>query len=112
MDNTVERLHSLLYSKLRFESPVLSGNMQMNISEKGMNIVIDAPFYDMKKWLKDKVIVHTGKTYNGYVAYAELVNKLGGFATHNESEGWVNRAIMDVVKIIANEIGAEVIYEL
>ena len=112
MENIVEKLHSLLFSKLLLESPVLSGNMKMNISESGMDIVIDAPFYDMKQWNEKQVIVHTGAIINGRTAYAEWVNRLGAFGRHNKSEGWVNRAILEVVNIIANQIGAEVVYEL
>lgn len=112
MQEIVDKIHSLLYSKLTMDVPVLSGNMSMNISANGSEIIIDAPFYDMKRWLKDGTIIHTGRIINGKTAYAEWVNRLGGFATHNDSEGWVNRAVLDVVNIIANEIGAEVIDEL
>jgi hypothetical protein len=113
METTVERLHSLLFSNLVLRSPVLSGNMQQNISQSGdREIIIDAPFYDMKKWKQSGVIVHTGAIINGRTAYAEWVNNLGGFATHNKSEEWVERAIEEVVYAIANEIGAEVINEL
>lgn len=112
MKNVVEKIHTLLFSKLRLDSPVLSGNMQMNITESGRDITIDAPFYDMSKWKETGAIVHTGKMYYGKTAYAEWVNEMGGFGSHNESEGWVNRSILEVVNIIANEIGAEVIYDI
>lgn len=117
MDNIVERLHALLFSNLILSSPVLSGNMQslIQVGLQGSDtreIIIDAPFYDPKKWEKEKVIVHTGEVIDGRTAYAEWVNKYGAFFKHNKSEGWVNRSILEVVTAIANEIGAQVIYEL
>lgn len=113
----VEKIHSLLLPNLMLKSPVLSGNMKSLIkngiiSDGLREIVIDAPFYDMKKWKDSGVVVHTGNVIQGRTAYAEWVNRLGAFATHNKSEKWVNRAILEVVQPIANEIGAEVIYEL
>ena len=117
MDDVVEILHSLLYNVLIIESPVLSGSMKSMI-QTGMDtpserqIIIDAPFYDLKKWNEDKTVVYTGSIIQGRTAYAEWVNRLGGFATHNKSEKWVNRAIHEVVDAIASQIGAEVIYEI
>ena len=117
MEDIVEKIHALLFSNLILSSPVLSGNMQslIQVGLQGSStreILIDAPFYDMNKWKKEGVIVHTGETIDGKTAYAEWVNALGAFGTHNKSEGWVNRAIIQVVDAIANEIGAQVIYEL
>lgn len=117
MENIVEKIHALLFSNLVMQSPVLSGNMQsmIQVGIQGgdtREIIIDAPFYDMKRWNKDKVVVHTGEVVNGMTAYAESVNRSGAFGRHNKSEGWVNRAIKEVVETIANEIGAEVVYEL
>lgn len=117
MENLVEKIHSLLFSNLTLSSPVLSGNMKSYIkttlvSKDECEIVIDAPFYDMKRWEKENVIVHTGETIEGRTAYAEWVNRLGAFNRHNKSEGWVNRAILEVVSAIANQISAEVVYEL
>ena len=65
MEDIVNKIHSLLYSKLTMDVPVLSGNMSMSISENGMEIIIDAPFYDMKRWLKDGTIIHTGRVIDG-----------------------------------------------
>lgn len=117
MDSIVEKIHSLLFSNLVLSSPVLSGNMKSMIKSviqdgDTAKIVIDAPFYDMKKWEKENVIVYTGENISGRTAYAEWVNRLGGFGTHNKSEKWVNRAILEVVQAVAGEIGAQVIYEL
>lgn len=117
MDDIVEKLHALLFSNLIMQSPVLSGNMQSMIQvglqgSATREIIIDAPFYDARKWNKEKVVVHTGEIIHGRSAYAEWVNDYGAFFTHNKSEGWVNRAIKEVVEAIANEIGALVIYEI
>ena len=113
----MEKIHSLLFSNLTMSSPVLSGNMKSfiktgNVGINTREIIIDAPFYDMKKWEKEKVIVHTGETIAGRTAYAEWVNRLGAFGRHNKSEGWVNRAVLEVVSAIANQVGAEVVYDL
>lgn len=117
MENVVSKLHALLFSNLVLQSPVLSGSMRSKIqttavSDDRCEIMIDAPFYDIKKWEKDKTIVYTGQIINGRTAYAEWVNQSGGFGTHNKSQGWVNRAILEVCTAIANEIGAQVIYDL
>ena len=115
--DTVEKLTSLLFGALVTSSPILSGNMQslIQINRFGNSeceIIIDAPFYDMNKWKKENLVVHTGEVINGKTAYAEWVNKSGGFSTHNKSEHWVNRACVEVAQVIASEIGAIVINEL
>lgn len=115
MENVVEKLHALLFTNLVMSSPVLSGNMQSMIQvglqgSSTREIIIDAPFYDAKRWEQEKVVIHTGEVINGKTAYARDVNLYGAFFTHNKSEGWVNRAIKEVVEVIANEIGAQVIY--
>ena len=117
MEKIVEKIHALLFTNLVMSSPVLSGNMQSLIQtnysgQSTKEIIIDAPFYDPKKWEKEKVVVHTGETINGYTAYAEWVNKYGAFFKHNKSEGWVNRAILNVVTTIANEVGGQVVWKL
>lgn len=117
MDNLFEKFHSLLYGDLVVNSPVLSGNMQSLISygqigEDYTEIIIDAPFYDGKKFKKDNVIVHTNQILNGFTGYAQWVNDNGAFNTHNKSEHWVNRVVNDVAHVIANEVGGEVINEL
>lgn len=117
MTTELQRLYSLLLSTLRFQSPVLSGNMKSGIHIKSINedeveIVIEAPFYDMKEYLKTNKIIKTGANYGGITDYAYWVNKLGGFATHNESEGWVNRVVERVCDTIANMYGWEVNNEL
>lgn len=109
----VEKINGLLFESLILQSPILSGNMLMNIKQENTNtILIEAPFYDLKKWGKEGIIVHTGENRNGKTDYAVDVNLEGGFGTHNKSEHWVNRCIVSVCQIVANEIGAEVINEL
>lgn len=117
MDDIVEKLHALLFSNLVMQSPVLSGNMQSMI-QTGLQagnyreIIIDAPYYDMARWNKDKIVIHTGQVIDGKSAYAQDVELYGAFGRHNKSQGWVGRAIKEVVETIANEIGAQVIYEI
>lgn len=102
---------SLLWS-LVISSPVLSGNMQMNIQmgygNDGYEIVIEAPFYDFNRWKKEGTIVYTGESKKGFTDYAYWVNEAGGFGSHNKSEGWVNRAIMFVCEDIASRFGGVV----
>lgn len=113
----VEKMTSLLFASLLTSSPILSGNMKSFIkinkySQNECEIMIEAPFYDLKKWRKEGTIIHTGAVIKGQTDYAELVNKAGGFGSHNKSEKWVNRACVEIATIIANEIGGTVINEL
>lgn len=110
-------LQSLIFMNLLNKSPILSGNMYGGIqcalsTPSQCEVVIEAPFYDMKKWKKDGSIIPTGEIKQGKTDYAEWVNMLGGFATHNKSEGWVNRAVYEVVSEMANRIGAKVIVQV
>ena len=113
----VEEMQNLLFMNLINKSPVLSGNMQMNI-QCGMTtpseceIIIEAPFYDMKQWKKNGVIKRTGENINGKTDYAYWVNEMGGFATHNQSEHWVNRCMYEVALEFANRLGGEIINKL
>ena len=107
MSPILQSMTILLRMYLAQQSPVLSGNMKSgieidNFDEHQTEIVINAPFYDMKEWLKTRNIVYTGSTkYGSITDYAEWVNRLGAFGTHNGSEGWVNRAVVDVVRTVA-----------
>lgn len=111
-----EELQLLLNWNLIMESPVLSGNMQSLIQMGGIDsnyaILIEAPFYDTKKWQEKHVIVHTGEIKNGYSEYAEWVNEAGGFGTHNKSEKWVNRVCNMCAEQIASKYGGKVIQRL
>ena len=113
----VEKLHSLLHFDLVLNSPVLSGNMKSwielgDITPDTREIVIFAPFYDMKKWEKEHTIFYTGEIIDGKSDYAQEVNDMGAFGRHNKSEHWVNRCCVEVARAIANEIGGIVINEL
>ena len=115
--NDAEKLHALVFYGLHAQSPVLSGNMLSLIQTSEAYgtefvIVIDAPFYDMNEWQKNKTIVHTGETIDGKTAYAQWVNDIGAFGRHNKSMHWVNRVCVEAATAIASEIGAEVINEL
>jgi len=115
--NDAEKLHTLVFYNLFSQVPILSGNMASMIHTSQAYgtefvIVIDAPFYDVKEWEKNRTVVHTGQVIDGKTAYAEWVNKLGGFGTRNKSMYWVNRVCVEAATVLASEIGAEVINEL
>jgi hypothetical protein len=117
MNNDVEQLQSLIFTKLLNDSPVMSGNMQMHISMglsgfSNAEVVIEAPFYDLKKWKKTGAIIPTRENKKGMTDYAYWVNKLGAFGTHNKSERWINRSIYEMCLEYANTIGATVINKL
>lgn len=117
MTNTIERLFNLLNAVLTTNCPVLSGNTKTHIEIKSVSeheivLCISAPFYDLKEWKKSGKIVYTGKSYNGVTDYASAVNQFGAFHTFNKSQYWVNRSCYETGKVIASEIGAELINEL
>lgn len=116
MTDLEEKIQMLCFYNLIMQSPVLSSSMQAHIqlgyTGDGFAIMIDAPFYDMKEWKKNHNLVYTGEIKNGMSAYAYWVNESGGFGRHNKSEHWVNRVLNDCCRMIASEIGAEVINEL
>ena len=111
-----EELQLMLNWNLVMEAPILSGNMQSFIQLGGIDtnyaILIQAPFYDMKKWRKQGIIVHTGENKKGYEHYADWVNQAGGFGRHNRSEGWVNRVCNRCAEEIAQKYGGKVIKRL
>lgn len=113
MTNLEQEIQALCFYNLIVNSPILSGSMQAHIQlgygNSGFQIVIDAPFYDMKEWEKNKRLVYTGANKNGITAYAKWVNDVGAFGRHNKSEHWVNRVLNDSCTVIANKIGATVI---
>lgn len=113
----LESIQSLLFMDLVNSSPVLSGNMKMNIhcgvnTPKECQVIIEAPFYDLTKWKKDGTIIKTGENIKGKTDYAYWVNEAGGFGRHNKSEHWVNRSMYEVALQIATQLGAEVINKL
>lgn len=115
--NDAEKLYALVFYSLHAQSPVLSGNMLSFIQTSqayGTEFVIeiDAPYYDMKEWQKNRQIVHTGASINGKTAYAQAVNDVGAFGSRNKSMHWVNRVCVEAATALASEIGADVINEL
>lgn len=117
MTYELETLANLVKMYLEESSPILSGNMfreiataeLVDVKDNEVTFCINAPFYDMKKWRKTGVIVHTGKKYGSISDYAMWVNEMGAFGTHNKSEHWVNRALFDAALMVPN---ARVICEL
>lgn len=108
MNEILQAFYNLLKPKLEADSPVLSGNMRTsiettNVSEHQFEIVINAPFYDMKEFNKTGNIVYTGLNWKGtgITDYAFWVNDIGAFGTHNKSQAWVNRTLLSVAKTIA-----------
>lgn len=100
------------YSELNKNSPIMSGNMKSFIIFTGNDVRIYAPFYDIKKWKKSGEIVHTGESIYGFTDYAQWVNQVGGFGTHNKSEHWVNRVCNDVADMVARKYKGKVIKRL
>ena len=115
----LEKLYNLVDENLYLSCPVLSGNMRHHIDvntvlkdDEEVEIVISAPFYDLKEWQKTGKIVFTGDIKDGKHDYAYWVNALGAFAKGGRDVNWVNRAIYEAVCTFASEIDAEVINEL
>ena len=113
MTSLEQQLQFLCFYNLLINCPILSGSMKKHVElgfdGNNLQIVIDAPFYDMKQWKKTGQIIYTGAVKNGFTAYAYWVNEVGAFGRHNKSEHWVNRALNEACLIMANQIGAVVI---
>lgn len=119
MTKILEQLYSLLNENLYLSCPVMSGNMRHHIDmntvlkdDEEVEIVISAPFYDLKEWEKNKRIVFTGDVINGMHDYAYWVNALGAFGKGGRNVNWVHRAIYEVCCAIAGEYDAIVVNEL
>jgi len=119
MTRVLEQLYTLLNENLYLSCPVLSGNMRNHIDmntvlkdSEEVEIVISAPFYDLKEWEKNHRIVFTGDIVDGMHDYAYWVNALGAFGKGGRDVNWVHRAIYEVCCAVASEIGAEVVNEL
>ena len=112
MTEELEKLANLVKTYLQNMTPILSSNMLLEIDKAELvkvddhtiTFAIKAPFYNMKTWKKSGVIVHTGESYNGVKHYANWVNESGGFAKHNKSEHWVNRALNEAALMMPNAI--------
>ena len=119
--NMAEELAKLVKTNLIMGSPVLSGNLKMqNILTQiqpygnGFKLIISAPLYDVKKWKKTGMIqpIKPSPDFPNITDYAMWLNDRGAFNTHNRSEHWANRSIVQACLVYANQIGAEVINEL
>lgn len=115
----LQKLYNLVDENLYLSCPVMSGNMRHHIDvntvlkdDEEVEIVISAPFYDLKEWQKNHRVKFTGAIVNGKHDYAYWVNALGAFARGGRDVHWVNRAIYEACCTLASEIGAEVINEL
>lgn len=115
----LEKLYNLIDENLYLSCPVMSGNMRHHIDvntvlkdDEEVEIVISAPFYDLKEWEKNHRIKFTGATINGKHDYAYWVNALGAFAKGGRDVNWVHRAIYEACCTLASEIDAQVINEL
>jgi len=115
----LEKLYNLVDENLYLSCPVLSGNMRHHIDvntvlkdDEEVEIVISAPFYDLKEFTKSGRIKFTGATIDGKHDYAYWVNALGAFGRGGKDVNWVHRAIYEAVCTFASEIDAEVINEL
>lgn len=115
----LEKLYNLVDENLYLSCPVMSGNMRNHIKMttnlkdgEEVEIVISAPFYDLKEWQKNHRVVLTGDVINGKSDYAYWVNALGAFAHGGRDVNWVHRAIYEAVCTLASEIDAQVVNEL
>ena len=115
----LEKLYNLVDENLYLSCPVLSGNMRHHIDvntvlkeDEEVEIVISAPFYDLKEFTKNHKIVYTGKIIDGKHDYAYWVNAVGAFGRGGRNVNWVHRAIYEAVTTFASEIDAQVINEL
>ncbi len=115
----LEKLYNLIDENLYLSCPVMSGNMRHHIDvntvlkdDEEVEIVISAPFYDLKEWEKNHRIKFTGAIINGKHDYAYWVNALGAFAKGGRDVNWVHRAIYEACCTLASEIDAQVINEL
>lgn len=115
----LQTLSTLVKMLLEHETPILSGNMEreimtaklVSVNDHEITFCINAPFYDVNLWKQKGVIVHTGspKKWPSMTDYANWVNQIGAFGTHNKSMHWVNRAVNDAARMIPN---AEIINKL
>lgn len=109
-DTLFNELMSLVYTTLKLDCPVLSGNMQNHIEYEEVStnfarIGVSGPSYDFEKWVKTGVIEHTNQ-YD----YAVSVNNVGAFMGRNtRSKHWANRSIVKACRAVAFKYGAEVV---
>lgn len=110
MTTELHALSDLIKFYLEELSPVLSGNMVreilmaelVEVNDHEVTFCISAPFYDITRWEKEKVIIHTNANYGGVTDYAALVNRAGAFGSHNKSMHWINRVCDMCARLIPN----------
>lgn len=99
-DKSKRRLAEIIVKKLKaeFSSIHLSGNLASTIKiskysdneNSGYEIEIPAEMYDIAKFRKDGVIIHTGKG-----SYASEVNVSGGFS--GQHKNYVENSIQQAI---------------
>lgn len=108
MSEFFERLVETVYSNLKKDCPVLSGNMKAHIKviekdNKHAIIEISGPSYDMHELEENRDFIYTGGDY----AYS--VNKEGTFGGRStKSKGWVNRSLINSCNSVAPSLDAKV----
>ena len=109
-DTLYQELTMLVYTTLRLDCPIMSGNMQNHIDFEEIGndfarIGISGPSYDVETWKR------TGQIeYNGKYDYAVSVNEVGAFMGRSQrSKHWVNKSLVKACRIVAQEYNAEVI---
>ena len=112
-ENLFDELTMLVFSVLKIECPVLSGNMASHIEMEDLQkdfarISVSGPSYDLKKWRKEGIIEYTGD-----FDYAVSVNNVGAFGGRStKSKHWANRAIVKACRAIGHIYDAEVIVDV
>lgn len=112
-ENLFNELTMLVFSTLKIDCPILSGNMFNNIEMEDLQkdfarIGISGPSYDLKKWRQEGIIEHTG-LYD----YAVSVNNVGAFnGKSKKSKHWANRSIVNACRVIGQIYNAEVIIDV
>jgi len=117
INNNIQNLYTMVKNNLYAKSPIYSGNMKSSIGsvqwvevgENKVQLIINAPYYDMQEFKKNNRVVPTGEVVNGMFGYANDVNLFGGFFTQNKSKYWVNRAIYEACLQFATTLKTETI---
>ncbi len=111
MDDTLyNELSSLVFTTLKLDCPVMSGNMKSHIEIDAVGngftrISVSGPSYDIDEWNKTGAIVHTNE-YD----YAVSVNNVGAFmGKSKKSKHWANKSVVKSCRAIATKYDAEVI---
>ena len=112
-DTLFEELTMLVFTALKLDCPVMSGNMKSgieydDIQDDFARIVVSAPSYDISYWKKTGIIEHTD-SYN----YAVSVNNVGAFMGRSKkSKHWANKSVVKACRAVASAYNAEVIVDV